>query len=291
MLTIRCNARNLYSSLSLIPQSLRLLGSKPPHCRFTSNLTNDAKAESASWIESKVIPQLIRPYLYLARADKQVGTYLLLWPCIWSTALAAPLGCLPEALLLAKFSLGALVMRGAGCTINDLWDIEFDKHVERTRSRPLASGALSIPQALTFLGFQLSIGLGVLLSFNAETIILGLASMPLVVCYPLMKRFTNWPQLVLGLTFNWGALVGWTAAASGSSNSVIRQVIDNNSGSLDVVSTAEQIAAMSLSAISSLPAGLLYSALPLYGAGVCWTLIYDTLYGYQDRKDDLRIGK
>ena len=114
---------------------------------------------------------------------------------------------------MAKFGIGAFVMRGAGCTINDLWDKDFDKHVERTKNRPLARGAVTVPQALGFLGAQLTTGLAVLLSLphvdNCVTI--GMASMPLVVAYPLMKRFTNYPQFVLGLTFNWGVLVGWTA--------------------------------------------------------------------------------
>ena len=211
-----------------------------------------AFAPSTSWIDtSPVIPAALRPYLHLARADKQVGTLLLLWPCLWSVSLAAESGCLPDFYQMGKFAVGAVVMRSAGCTINDLWDKDFDKHVERTRARPLASGQLSVPQALTFLGLQLACGLGVLVSFNTPTIILGLCSMPLVVAYPLMKRFTNWPQLVLGCTFNWGALVGWTAIA----------------GDLSLAHT-----------------------LPLYLAGVSWTLVYDTIYGYQDRKDDAKIG-
>ena len=176
---------------------------------------------------------------------------LLFWPCCWSVALAAPMGSLPDILLILKLGLGAFVMRGAGCTINDMWDRDFDKHVERTRNRPLASGQISIPQALAFLGGQLTCGLGVLLSLHPSCIPLGLLSMPLVVVYPLMKRFTNWPQFMLGLTFNWGALVGWTAVH----------------GSLSLPHT-----------------------LPLYTAGVCWTLVYDTLYGYQDRTDDRKLG-
>jgi 4-hydroxybenzoate polyprenyltransferase len=214
---------------------------------------------------------------------------LLLWPCIWSTALAAPLGALPDAVLIAKFAVGAFVMRGAGCTINDLWDQDFDKRVERTKSRPLASGALNSTQALAFLSVQLSAGLAVLLSLNPESIILGAASMPLVVCYPLMKRFTNWPQLVLGLTFNWGALVGWTAAASSSSASVLALALGKGSETT-LSGLVERAAELSVAAASHLPPGLAESALPLYGAGVCWTLIYDTLYGYQDRKDDQKIG-
>ncbi len=175
-----------------------------------------------------------------------------MWPCFWSTALAAPLGALPDPVLLAKFAVGAFVMRGAGCTINDLWDRDFDKHVERTKNRPLANGDVTVTQAVGFLGLQLSLGLGVLLSFDVNSILLGCLSMPLVVAYPAMKRFTNWPQLVLGLTFNWGALMGWTAVH----------------GELSLAHT-----------------------LPLYLSGVCWTLVYDTLYGYQDRKDDKAIGE
>eukprot|EP00597_Dinobryon_sp_UTEXLB2267_P006008 CAMPEP_0170079676 /NCGR_PEP_ID=MMETSP0019_2-20121128/15995_1 /TAXON_ID=98059 /ORGANISM="Dinobryon sp., Strain UTEXLB2267" /LENGTH=250 /DNA_ID=CAMNT_0010293247 /DNA_START=232 /DNA_END=984 /DNA_ORIENTATION=- len=158
---------------------------------------------------------------------------------------------IPDVVLLSKFAVGAIIMRGAGCTINDIWDRDFDKHVARTKCRPLASGVLTVPQALAFLSVQLSAGLAVLVTFNTNSIILGFMSMPLVVVYPLMKRFTYWPQLVLGLTFNWGALIGYTAVMGEIS---------------------------------------LFHTLPLYVAGVYWTLIYDTLYGYQDRKDDVAIG-
>ncbi len=156
--------------------------------------------------------------------------------------------------LQAKFGVGAFVMRGAGCTINDLWDRDFDKHVERTKNRPLARGAVTVPQALGFLGGQLSAGLAVLVSLPhvEDCIMIGVASMPLVIAYPLMKRYTNYPQFFLGLTFNWGVLVGWTAVT----------------GQLST----------------------LQEAFPLYASGVCWTLIYDTLYGYQDRKDDKKLG-
>jgi hypothetical protein len=158
----------------------------------------------SSWIDSSMIPSAVRPYLHLARADKQAGTLLLLWPCIWGVSLAAPMGCLPDPWLIAKFAIGSLVMRGAGCTINDIFDRDFDKHVERTKTRPLASGALTVTNAVAFLAAQLSVGLGILLSFDDYTIMLGMASMPLVVVYPLMKRVTYFPQLVLGLAFNWG---------------------------------------------------------------------------------------
>lgn len=245
---------------------------------------------NVSWIEHKMIPMKVRPYLHLARVDKQVGTMLLLWPCVWSVALATPMGQLPSLLLLSKFAFGSFVMRGAGCTINDLWDRDFDKHVERTKARPLAAGDITVPQALGFLCAQLSCGLGVLLSLNAESIVLGMASMPLVVCYPLMKRFTNWPQLVLGLTFNWGALVGWTAA-TGSKMSILTAVREGMTASSTWAGAAETLVATAVTAASNLPAGLLDHALPLYAAGVCWTLVYDTLYGYQDRKDDKTIGE
>jgi len=271
----------------------------------------------SSWIDQNFVPEKVRPYLHLARADKQVGTLLLMWPCVWSTCLAAPIGCAPDIWLLAKFAIGSVVMRGAGCTINDLWDKDFDKHVERTKSRPLASGAISVPQALTFLGLQLSCGLGVLVSLNVETVLLGLCSMPFVVCYPLMKRFTNWPQFVLGLTFNWGALVGWSASASSTSNSSFAStlwhaVYCNSAGTtssiddatidavgdnalafgLDATGTVHSLASTVLDTVSIFPVveDIAIHALPLYGAGVCWTLIYDTLYGYQDRKDDAKIG-
>lgn len=203
--------------------------------------------------------------------------------------MATPMGQLPSLVMLSKFAFGSFIMRGAGCTINDLWDRDFDKHVERTKSRPLARGDISVPQALAFLGAQLSCGLGVLLSFNAESIVLGLASMPLVICYPLMKRFTNWPQLVLGLTFNWGALVGWTAA-KGSDASIVTTVMGNLTSDSSLSSAVEALCVTAYTASSQLPAGLLDHALPLYAAGVCWTLVYDTLYGYQDRKDDKTIG-
>lgn len=206
-----------------------------------------------SWIDTTPwIPKSIRPYLHLARVDKQVGTMLLLWPCVWSTALAAPAGHLPDLFVLSQFATGAFIMRGAGCTINDLWDQKYDRDVERTKSRPLACGDLNSKQALVFLAAQLSCGLGVLVTFDVNCIVLGLASMPLVVIYPLMKRFSNWPQLVLGLAFNWGALMGWPAVHAGVFS--------------------------------------LEHTLPLYAAGVCWTLVYDTLYGYQDRKDDAKLG-
>ncbi|KAJ1620299.1 UbiA prenyltransferase family [Pavlovales sp. CCMP2436] len=142
-------------------------------------------------------------------------------------------------------------MRGAGCTINDMWDRDIDRQVERTRSRPLASGELSMAQASAFLCAQLLTGLGVLVQLPSTTVLVGLAAMPLVVAYPLAKRVTSWPQLVLGLTFNWGALVGWSAVRGELALEVL---------------------------------------VPLYLGAACWTLHYDTLYAYQDVRDDKRIG-
>jgi 4-hydroxybenzoate polyprenyltransferase len=183
----------------------------------------------------------------LARWDRPIGSWLLLWPCWWGTALAAPW---PDPWMLALFALGAVSMRGAGCVINDLFDRDLDARVERTRNRPLASGRLSVAQALVFLALQLLVGLLVLLSFNAFTIGLAFAVMPLVLIYPLMKRITWWPQACLGLTFNWGALVGWSAVAG-------------------------ELAA---------------PAVALYAAGFFWTLGYDTIYAHQDKLDDALVG-
>jgi len=201
------------------------------------------------------IPKSLQPYAHLARLDKPIGTFLLLHPCLWSTALAAPIGSLPDVKLCTLFGIGSFIMRGAGCTINDMWDSQYDRNVERTKSRPLASGELSYNQAWMFLTLQLSAGLGVLVSLPnvQDCVVWGVASLPLVATYPLMKRYTNYPQLVLGLTFNWGAIMGWVAV-HGTSD------IDWN-----VVG-------------------------PLYASGVLWTLVYDTLYAHQDKSDDKKLG-
>lgn len=179
------------------------------------------------------------------------GTYMLLWPCFWSISLAAPAGQLPDLGLLALFGTGAFIMRSAGCTINDMWDKDFDKQVERTNKRPLASGAITYPQAWGFLAAQLSAGLGILLQLNWYSVAMGASSLALVAAYPLMKRVTYWPQAFLGLTFNYGAILGW-AAVHGSCD---WQVV-----------------------------------LPLYAGGIAWTIVYDTLYAHQDKKDDQQIG-
>lgn len=196
-------------------------------------------------------PKAVKPYLRLMRLDKPIGTWLLYLPCTWSISLAADPGCLPQVSMLALFGAGAVLMRGAGCTINDMWDRDFDKKVVRTATRPLAAGDITFFQALVFLAGQLSLALCILLSLNYYSIALGAASLTLVVSYPLMKRVTYWPQLILGFTFNWGALLGWSAIKGSCDWSV---------------------------------------CLPLYTSGILWTLIYDTIYAHQDKVDDVLIG-
>lgn len=196
---------------------------------------------SVSWIDL-YLPEKVRPYAHLARLDKPIGTWLLAWPCMWSITLAASPGHLPDMKMLTLFGCGAFLLRGAGCTINDLLDRDIDTKVERTKSRPIASGALTPFQGVSFLGLQLLLGLGILLQLNNYSRMLGASSLLLVFSYPLMKRITFWPQAFLGLTFNWGALLGWSAVR----------------GSLDPV-----------------------VVLPLYVSGVFWTLVYDTIYAHQ----------
>ncbi|MBM3487580.1 MAG: 4-hydroxybenzoate octaprenyltransferase [Alphaproteobacteria bacterium] len=199
------------------------------------------------WVD-RLVPRRVRPYARLARLDRPIGTWLLLFPCWWSIALAS---IEPGVIVLfALFGLGALVMRGAGCTYNDIVDRDFDKAVARTRDRPLPSGQLTVRQAVVFMVALLAIGLAILLSFNAFAVWVGLASLILVFSYPLMKRFTYWPQFFLGLTFNWGAFLGWAAVT----------------GELSV------------------------AAALLYVGGILWTLGYDTIYAHQDKVDDALVG-
>ena len=197
-------------------------------------------------------PAVAQPYLRLMRADRPVGTWLLLIPCFWGLALAAAAGYSGLHLLwyAALMSLGATVMRGAGCAYNDIVDRDIDAKVARTALRPIPSGQITRRQAWMFLVFLSLIGLAVLLQFNRFAIALGLGSLALVAAYPFMKRITWWPQAWLGLTFNWGALVGYAAAA----------------GTLNP------------------------EAFALYAAGICWTLVYDTIYAHQDAEDDALIG-
>lgn len=211
-----------------------------------------ADAAEGNWVD-RLAPEPAKPYLRLMRADRPIGTWLLLIPCWQGLALAladAPsrrADALYYALLCA---IGAIAMRGAGCVYNDIIDREFDAKVARTALRPLASGQIKLRGAWTLLVALLLLGLAVLLQFNAYTIYLGLASLGLVALYPFMKRVTWWPQAWLGLTFNWGALVGFAALT----------------GRLEP------------------------SALALYFAGMFWTLGYDTIYAHQDKEDDALIG-
>jgi 4-hydroxybenzoate polyprenyltransferase len=197
-------------------------------------------------------PAVLRPYLRLARADRPIGFFLLALPCCWSVSLAArSVGeAYPELWLLFLFAAGAIVMRAAGCTYNDLIDRDIDAQVARTQSRPLPSGMISPGAATLFMLALCLAGLSVLLSFNSTTIWLGLCVIPIVALYPFVKRFSHWPQAVLGLAFNWGALMGWTAVL----------------GRLD------------------------WPAVLLYAGAVAWTIGYDTIYAHQDREDDDLIG-
>ena len=154
-------------------------------------------------------PSRLRAYMRLARLDRPIGTWLLLWPCWWSLALAAD--GRPGILLLVLFGVGALVMRGAGCAWNDITDRDYDGRVERTRGRPIPSGQLSLGQAAAFMVLLAMIGLVILLSFNRFAILVGIAALLPVAVYPFMKRVTWWPQFFLGIAFNWGALLGWAA--------------------------------------------------------------------------------
>ncbi len=192
----------------------------------------------------------IQLYFSLMRLHQPVGIWLLFWPCAWGIGLASEWGAQSQAVLLALFFLGSVVMRGAGCIVNDLWDRDFDAHVERTRTRPLASGAVSVQAALILLATLLLLALGIVLLLPTIVFWLACFSLPLVVLYPAMKRITWWPQAFLGLTFNFGALMGWAAMR----------------GQVDA------------------------SALWLYAAGFFWTLGYDTIYAHQDKTDDINIG-
>lgn len=205
---------------------------------------------AATWID-RWAPTGLRPYLHLARLDRPIGIWLLLFPCWWSVLLATRhWPDLETAGLLALFAIGATIMRAAGCTLNDIADRKIDAQVARTAMRPIPSGSISIAQAVGFLGLLLVGGLIVLLQFNPFAVAVGVASLALVAVYPFMKRITHWPQAVLGLAFNWGALLGWAAVRG-------------------------DIAA---------------APVALYGAGLLWTLGYDTIYAHQDKQDDLLVG-
>jgi 4-hydroxybenzoate polyprenyltransferase len=200
-----------------------------------------------NWVE-RYLPARARPYARLARLDRPIGTWLLLFPGWWGIALASERW--PDPVLMLLFAVGAVAMRGAGCTLNDIADRHYDGQVARTRRRPLPSGAVSVRQAVIFLVLQLVLGAAVLFSLNRTSGLFGLAVLGLIGTYPFMKRITYWPQVFLGLNFNWGALLGWTAVTG----------------------------------------RLAWPALLLYLGGVFWTIGYDTIYAHQDKEDDVRIG-
>ncbi|MDP3862088.1 MAG: 4-hydroxybenzoate octaprenyltransferase [Phaeovulum sp.] len=210
-----------------------------------------ADAPPGNWVD-RFAPARARPYLRLSRADRPIGTWLLLLPCLWGVALAAAADAprLEDLWIIAACTLGAALMRGAGCTWNDITDRDIDGAVARTRSRPIPSGQVSVRAALVWMLVQTAIAGALLLSFNGAAVALGIASLALVAIYPFAKRFTWWPQVFLGLAFNWGALLAWVA----------------HSGSLSAAPVA------------------------LYGSGIAWTLFYDTIYAHQDKEDDALIG-
>jgi 4-hydroxybenzoate polyprenyltransferase len=204
-----------------------------------------------NWVDTRA-PLWSRPYLRLSRLDRPIGSWLLLLPCWWSAALAAGIAHdvsrLP--LILVLFLIGAFAMRGAGCTWNDITDRDLDAQVERTRSRPIPAGQVSVPQAAGFLVLQALVGLAVLLQFNRFAVGCGIASLVIVAVYPFMKRITYWPQIVLGLAFSWGALMGFAVTF----------------GRIDA------------------------TALVLYAGSIAWVIGYDTIYAHQDTEDDALIG-
>jgi 4-hydroxybenzoate polyprenyltransferase len=216
-----------------------------------SDATARVADATGNWVDTRA-PTWSRPYLRLSRFDRPIGSWLLLMPCWWSAALAAGVAHdirqLP--LLILLFFVGAFVMRGAGCTWNDITDRDLDARVERTRSRPIPAGQVSVTQALAFLVVQALIGLIVLLQFNRVAVATGIASLIIVAIYPFMKRITWWPQVVLGLAFSWGALMGFAV--------ILGQVN--------------------------------LTALVLYAGSISWVIAYDTIYAHQDAEDDALIG-
>ena len=205
---------------------------------------------TGNWVDG-FAPPFLRPYLRLARLDRPIGSWLLLIPCWWSVGLTGiRTDHFPSLWHIVLFLIGAFTMRGAGCTWNDLVDRDLDGLVERTRSRPIPSGQVTVAEATAFMMLQALIGFLVLIQFNRYTVITGICSLLVVAIYPFMKRITYWPQIVLGLAFSYGALMGWPAAF----------------GRLD------------------------WPALVLYAGSICWVIGYDTIYAHQDREDDLLIG-
>ncbi|MBN9584565.1 MAG: 4-hydroxybenzoate polyprenyltransferase [Afipia sp. 62-7] len=216
-----------------------------------SNIAAPVADSTANWVDTHA-PVWTRPYLRLSRFDRPIGWWLLLLPCWWSAALASGIAHdvsrLP--LVVVLFLIGAMAMRGAGCTWNDITDRHLDAQVERTRSRPIPSGQVTIKQAAAFLVLQALVGLAVLLQFNTFAIAVGVASLAIVAIYPFMKRITYWPQVTLGLAFSWGALMGFAVIL----------------GRIDA------------------------PALLLYAGSIAWVIAYDTIYAHQDTEDDVLVG-
>jgi 4-hydroxybenzoate polyprenyltransferase len=212
-----------------------------------------ADATKLNWVD-RFAPRWSRPYLRLSRADRPIGTWLLLIPCWWGLALAIAAdpqgGTLEDLRIAIGCAIGAFLMRGAGCTWNDISDRDIDPQVSRTRSRPIPSGQVSVKQAVGWLVLQLMLSLLILITFNPFTMALGVIALVPVIIYPFAKRFTWWPQVFLGIAFNWGALLAWAA----------------HTGSLG------------------------WPPVLLYLCGIAWTLFYDTIYAHQDKEDDALIG-
>ena len=228
-------------------------------CLMYTAPMSDASREAAKiadalpghWAD-RLLPLTLRPYARLMRLERPIGWWLLLLPCWWGLVLGqiGLGGGVPNLWYAVLFLIGAIIMRGAGCTLNDIADRDIDAQVARTRLRPIASGQVSVTQALVLLVCLCLAGLVILLQFNWYTVSVGAASLVIVAVYPFMKRITYWPQAVLGLAFNWGALVGW----------------------------------------SSIHASLSWPPLLLYAGGISWTLAYDTIYAHMDKDDDILIG-
>jgi len=219
-------------------------GDDPSDRKGVAPYTDIRREGLSAWLPAALIP-----YALLMRLDRPIGSWLLFLPGLWAFAAAAP--SWERGLWLTfLFAVGSVVMRGAGCVVNDIWDRDLDRKVERTTGRPLASGAVSVRQALIFLAALMLIGLVILLQLPPAAIWLGVASIIPIILYPLAKRVTNWPQAMLGITFTWAAPTGWAASTG----------------------------------VLELP------ALLLWAAGFCWTLAYDTIYAHQDREDDALVG-
>ncbi|KAL4348993.1 hypothetical protein GQ457_17G024040 [Hibiscus cannabinus] len=211
--------------------------------------TNEEAVEVSSWVDC--LPKETRPYAKLARVDKPIGTWLFMFPLAWSAALAAPAGSLPDFKTLALVFCATPLLRGAACTINDFFDRDLDKLVERTKLRPLASGTVTPFQGLCFFGFQMLLFHGILLQLAHNSLMYEAVYLFLISTYPLMKRITYWPQAYLGLTINWGAILVWHAVKG------------------------------------SLQPSILF---PLFLSGFFWTILYDTIYAHQDKEDDMKVG-